>query len=325
MCISVYKYTFVIPNLEDRKKYKFVVNIQSYTELWYQRSHSYYLSLTRGKLPMPHLNSLHGLNILFKYVRNWYLLLALYTNVIKKAKVQFRDGFEVEISNRNQNKVNQLSDGFGFKGSVTWLQNSTNFDIFYEELYKRYLEDNGFRYQTNQENTIVNTPGGLRIIMKPPYSFVLDEIFIMKVYGEPKLSGRVAIDVGASIGDSSLYFSSLGAAKVYGFEVDSHRFETALRNAELNNLSEKITLFNHGATADSIQDIILGNNFNDVFLKMDCEGCEYEVLLGLSREVFQRVTEIVLEYHKSPKPLLGKLQDLNYRISTEKSIIYAMR
>jgi 16S rRNA G966 N2-methylase RsmD len=274
---------------------------------------------------MPQLNSLDGLRILPKYVRNWYLVLALYANIIKKAKVKFRDGYEVEISKRNPQVVNKLSDGFDFKGSLTWLQNSTNFDIFYEELYKRYLEDNGFKYQTDQGNTIVTTPSGLRIVMIPPYSFVLDEVFIMKVYGEPKLNRRIAIDIGASIGDSPLYFSSLGAAKVYGYEVDRKRFETALKNTEMNNLNDKITLFNEEATADSVQKIILNNNFDNVFIKMDCEGCEHEVLRGLTKEIFQRISEIVLEYHENRNSILEKLRGLNYRVLTNKSIIYARK
>lgn len=272
---------------------------------------------------MPHLNSFKGLRILPKYVSNWYSVLALYANIIKRVNVKFRDGFEVEICKRKKEAVNTLSEGFGFRGSITWLQNSANFNIFYEEIYKRYLQDNGFNYQINQHNTIVTTPSGLRIVMTPPYSFVLDEIFVMKVYGEPNLNGRIAIDIGASIGDSSLYFSSLGAIEVYSYEVDRERFEIALRNIELNNLNDKIKLFNEAATAASVQEIILKNNYDNVFIKIDCEGCEYEIMHRLPNEVFLRITDLVLEYHQDPNPILEKLRVLNYQVYQDRSVIYA--
>lgn len=274
---------------------------------------------------MPRLNSAGGVKILHKYISNWYLVLALYANIISKVKVKFRDGFEIDISRRKNEMVKRLSKSYGLPESITWLQNSRNFDTFYEELYKRYLQDNGFSYQINQDLAMVTTPTGISIVIIPPYSFVIDEVFIMKVYGQPKLKGRVAIDVGASIGDSSLYFSSLGATKVYGFELDKERFTIGAKNVKINNLGDKIQLFNEGATAKSLEELILKNNYRNVFVKMDCEGCEYKVIREISQEVSLRITDIVMEYHSDPRPLVRRLRDLSYKVSVNKSIVYAKR
>jgi hypothetical protein len=274
---------------------------------------------------MPHLDSFSGFKLLLKYLSNWYLVIALYANIINTVKIKFRDGFEVKVSKRKNEIVNTLNEGFGFKGSKTWLQNSTNFALFFEEIYKRYLKDNGFNYQTNLEKTIVTTPSGIRIVIIPPYSFILDEIFVMKVYGEPDLRGRIVIDIGASIGDSSLYFSSLGATKVYGFEIDKERFTMASGNIEINNLKDKIEFFNEAATAKSVAQLILKNNYHDVFIKLDCEGCEYEILRDLAQEIYVRIGAIVMEFHQDPKPLIEKLRNLNYKVSVDKTIISARR
>lgn len=54
-------------------------------------------------------------------------------------------------------------------------------------------------------------------------------------------------------------------------------------------------------------------------LKMDCEGCEYDVLMNLDpREL--PFSEIGLEYHGPVKPLLKHLRRGNYRVKIIKKL-----
>jgi len=64
-------------------------------------------------------------------------------------------------------------------------------------------------------------------------------------------------------------------------------------------------------------------------LKMDCEGCEYDVLLNIDPKSLP-FREIGLEYHGSPKPLIEHLKHGKYKVrimkhDAERGILYAYR
>ena len=76
------------------------------------------------------------------------------------------------------------------------------------------------------------------------------------------------------------------------------------------------------------------------FLKLDCEGAEYEILRGLPESCFQRIQKLVVEYHALPgqskrgqsDELVAHLQTAGYRIEaytdvagTNRGMIYARR
>jgi hypothetical protein len=236
-----------------------------------------------------------------KYVTNWFSVIPLYSKMKSNTVARFRDGKQVVV----------YSDSYLY---------------FYEELYRRYLEDRGFVYETQGETTVVKTPCGLELrLAKLPYSFVLDEIFVMKVYGDLDLKGRSVIDIGASIGDSAIYFSSLGASKVYGFEMESELCEVAEENIKRNNLTDKVQVFNQQATAKLIDTFILQNVLKNILMKIDCEGCEYEIVYNMSDESFQCLNDIIMEYHGSAKPIVRKLSAMGFRTRKKKEILFASR
>jgi hypothetical protein len=43
---------------------------------------------------------------------------------------------------------------------------------------------------------------------------------------------------------------------------------------------------------------------DSIFLKMDCEGCEYDIIPKLDMD---KVTDVVMEYHMKPGPLMEAL------------------
>jgi len=50
-------------------------------------------------------------------------------------------------------------------------------------------------------------------------------------------------------------------------------------------------------------------------LKMDCEGCEYEVLKSAGHDLLARFRRIVLEYHDGPQDLPGILKSAGFSVS----------
>jgi FkbM family methyltransferase len=131
-------------------------------------------------------------------------------------------------------------------------------------------------------------------------------------YGEYKLLGvkdRVVVDVGAFVGDSAIYFALKGARKVIAIEPHPEAYREMLDNIRLNNLENIIVpinayLVSEQGKADLEDDEIKGsvsthqnyddralvvtlNNIiskygidGDTALKMDCEGCEYDIILN---------------------------------------------
>jgi hypothetical protein len=49
-------------------------------------------------------------------------------------------------------------------------------------------------------------------------------------------------------------------------------------------------------------------------VKLDCEGSEYDILLGTPDSVLKRVRKYIIEYHNGPDVLMRRLDDLGYKV-----------
>jgi hypothetical protein len=149
------------------------------------------------------------------------------------------------------------------------------------------------------------------------------EVFNMDQYERLKhVTYRDVVDIGAANGDSAIYFALRGARRVVAIEYDHELFMEMLENIRLNNLEERIIPINHYATSGTLKIILNKYNINDGILKMDCEGCEYEVLLKEETEVLRKFKEMLIEYHGSPKLLENKLLEAGFTVTVEKPWTY---
>jgi len=157
------------------------------------------------------------------------------------------------------------------------------------------------------------------------------EIWYRDEYGlrsDPLPAGASVIDVGANIGMFAVYAAvAAGARRVWAFEPFPESFALLCRNAEQNHLAaiaprrfalagqsgerELFLAGRHGTNSlfgtDGERVRIECLSLADVFarepiercdfLKLDCEGAEYEILLGAPAEVLARIDRIALEYH----------------------------
>jgi FkbM family methyltransferase len=154
------------------------------------------------------------------------------------------------------------------------------------------------------------------------------------------------VDVGAYVGDSAIYFALRGARKVIAIEPHPGAYEEMSENIRLNNLENIIEPINAGlaskpgrvcvedvdvqstattyhrpgqcdseAPVITLSDIIDNYNIDDnTLLKMDCQGCEYDVILN-DYERIKAFKEIIFEYHED---IAGKpYQELLKKLSND--------
>lgn len=151
--------------------------------------------------------------------------------------------------------------------------------------------------------------------------------YIAKEYEFLPVKDKVVIDIGANIGDSSIYFVTNGASKVIAIEPDQKLFEFASKNVKLNGFSERIELINGiCVNADavspqdgdpslvSLQGIIDKSGATPTILKVDCEGCEYDVILSASSATLLNFSHIQIEYHYGYENLKKKLEMEGFKV-----------
>jgi|LUMJ01.1.fsa_nt_gb FkbM family methyltransferase len=181
----------------------------------------------------------------------------------------------------------------------------------------------------NRDNIILESDGN--------YGGSIIEYLINDSYTIP-IKGKVVVDIGSFIGDSAIFFSIKGAKQIFSYEPMPRNYEIARKNIERNNLSHLIELHNvacgdiereilvkeevkatHQATINSsnrsgtkIPMITLANIVKKIdgdenILKLNCEGCEYQVILKSSTSTLRRFEFMMIEYHYGYKNLEKKL------------------
>ncbi|MEO9307217.1 MAG: FkbM family methyltransferase [Nitrososphaera sp.] len=146
---------------------------------------------------------------------------------------------------------------------------------------------------------------------------------------------KVIVDIGAMIGSFSLWAAQkFPASVVYCYEPDPESFEYLKKNIEASNLQNRIksenfavldregkSIFYRYKKTPSCNSLIYNNApgtvdtaislqistkpFSDIlqkvgkidFLKMDCEGSEFDILYSLKKPQLEKIQYLVLEYH----------------------------
>lgn len=170
-------------------------------------------------------------------------------------------------------------------------------------------------------------------------AFFGDYIFL-----EP-ISGSTVIDIGANIGDSAVYFALRGAAKILALEPYKWSYTMLVENVSINNFNENVVTLNSAYGKDGF--IELEDTFTDIgtvlkeynggiktpilslktilkqysnelkgelLLKMDCEGCEYNILEE-NKETIRQFNRIVVEYHNGYERLKNYLDQCGFNVS----------
>jgi len=205
-------------------------------------------------------------------------------------------------------------------------------------------------FSVSPEKASLEVNGALVAFRPLCISATLRDTFLEGEYEVPEalsgLKGRDVIDVGANVGDSALYFILHGARKVIAVEPLPNVAKCAEENLRLNDVADKVKVVNAALGGEPMSvpcdyDILLSGGFSTLkgsgpckvpgvtlgdllkmvedpyLLKMDCEGCEVEAILGPERERLRAFEHIIFETHPfitgvSNEELLASLKELGF-------------
>lgn len=118
----------------------------------------------------------------------------------------------------------------------------------------------------------------------------------------------VVIDIGASIGDFSILSSKKRAKKIYTIEMNKKLVEIMKKNIKLNNVKNIIVI---NKKIDSLNEIFSYYKIKKCdFLKIDCEGCEYQIFKKISFSNLKKIKYIALEIHLFNDRMKKEFKDL---------------
>ena len=230
-------------------------------------------------------------------------------------------------------------------------RNGTAFINVNSWLAHHYVQLNAYHNDNISKPSILND-GNLSFEYKnipvkfsiPSYAAFL-ESFIMEDYSWLlPVEGQTVVDIGANIGDTPLYFALNGARKVLALEPFPYAYSTAKKNIMISGYDHSIDLMNCGFGKDGF--IELSESVSDtgselkkleggpriplislktliekyslgyvkeLLLKMDCEGCEYNILEE-DCSVLRNFKKIQMEYHYGPDKLVEKLNSCHFNV-----------
>jgi len=262
----------------------------------------------------------------FIFVKNPQEIFLFILGFKKYANLNFKDGENITVKNI-----------FEF---ITQIR---------KRLALNVLTKNGIETQIKDKVVIIKTPKHkIKLFCDDEKQFVdnLDNFIEQFITGEYKLlniKNKTVLDIGANIGDSTLYFALNGAKHVIALEPYPYSYNLAKKNITLNHMQNKVTLLNEAIGAKETFIILDENyrstgcddikmskqgkkikvttldalvkkfNIKNAALKMDCEGAEYDAILNATNETLRKFDQIIIETHYGYMNLEKKLREAGFQ------------
>jgi len=274
------------------------------------------------------IDKINDLLSMRKMAKNWIEVALFRIGIKKTLTIKFRDGKSAQFKSKKEyfefwNQELGQNELLKTVKNIHYKIKGNNIELEYQNK-KIY-----FYYDTNKQlnNTIS----------------LLNENFIEEQYKWLDVKGKDVVDVGANIGDSAIYFVLSGAKRVYTFEPYPYSYNIAKKNSKLNHLEDKIILLNEGCgkrefvtikeeyentggtdlkkfkegkkiRIESLDEIVKRFNLKHAALKVDCEGCEYDLILNASNEALKAFDQIIMEYHYGYRNIVKRLRQAGYKV-----------
>lgn len=211
-----------------------------------------------------------------------------------------------------------------------------------------------------------------KIPVRSSDALIFNDLWLARVYETPLIDwhkAKTVIDIGGHIGFFALLAAS-GApdSMVYAFEPEPDNFRLLQDNIRLNGMEKRIIATQEGVAGTAghlrlnvlphqgachsmfrqtdksygieiptirLQDIFERYNIKHCdYMKVNCEGAEYDMYYGLPDEIYKKITAMVINYHFfSPDPrhrpdvLRTHLESKGFRVEKEDgaNVFFAVR
>jgi len=278
------------------------------------------------------INKINDLLSMRKIAKNWIDVALFRIGLKKTLTIKFRDGKSAHFKSKKE-YFEFWNQEVGQKELLKTVKNihykikGNNIELEYQNK-KIY-----FYYDTNKQ--LSNSIGNI------------NENFVEEQFKWLDVKGKDVVDVGANIGDTAIYFALKGAKRVYAFEPYPYSYNIAIKNIKLNHLEDKITLLNEGCgrsgfvtikedykntggtdlknfkegnkiRIESLDEIVKKFNLKHAALKIDCEGCEYDLILNASDDALKAFDQIIMEYHYGYRNLVKRLKQAGFKVKYSK-------
>ena len=211
---------------------------------------------------------------------------------------------------------------------------------------------------TKKDYVIFETRSGLKIKIRVNSTdlMALTHVWMIQEYSDddfPISNDDVIIDVGAHIGLFALFASQFCKnGKIFCYEPIKENYKILIENIEMNQIqnifpnnlavtkkTSRVKIFlnddqsGHSmfiqnknfveVDSKSLSDIFIDNGIKECdFLKLDCEGAEYEIIESLPSDLFTKINKTAIEYHMvDTKPelleqLINKFKQFSFSVHT---------
>jgi len=267
-----------------------------------------------------------------KIAKNWIDVALFRIGLKKTLTIKFRDGetayfedlgayFGFWNQKLGQNELLKTVKNIPLKKHYKIKSNNIELEYQNRKIY--------FYYDTNKQ--LNNTIG------------LINGNFVEEQFKWLIVKGKDVVDVGANVGDTAIYFALRGANHVFAFEPYPYSYNIAKKNIKLNHLEDRITLLNEGCGKSgfvtikedyknmggtdlknfeegkkirivSLDEIVKKFNLKHATLKVDCEGCEYALILNATDEALQAFDQIIMEYHYGYRNLVKRLRQAGFKV-----------
>ena len=211
---------------------------------------------------------------------------------------------------------------------------------------------------TKKDHVIFETRSGLKIKIRVNSTDLMafTHVWMIQEYSDDNFSinnDDVIIDVGAHIGLFALFASQFCKnGKIFCYEPIKENYKILIENIEMNQIqnifpnnlavtkkTSRVKIFlnddqsGHSmfiqnknfveVDSKSLSDIFIDNGIKECdFLKLDCEGAEYEIIESLPSDLFTKINKTAIEYHMvDTKPelleqLINKFKQFSFSVHT---------
>lgn len=232
----------------------------------------------------------------------------------------------------------------------------------YLDKYQALFKDHGYHLYVENQKVIVEGHGVKISGDSANTFWTAEGVLCRKEYDFFSTDNYVVIDIGLNIGLTTLFLANKkNVTKVYGYEPFALTFMQARKNINANShLKHKIEIFDFGIgnknekvninynpdlpgsmssvknrfenigtvetislrKASGIIGDIVKKHEEKIYLKMDCEGAEGDIIEDLYRHhILESVDLVVLEYHFGyPHDILKTLQDSEFLCFIEEAV-----